>query len=146
MADWPRTLAWAGAGVALAAVVTGIAVAMWPRPAPLDREGLPSCPPSALEHLLADDAVACWFEDAELGPWRATSAVQVRDMIIVHVDGASRLVADVVARRLIEQHRATAAEILVYARQAGPPRSGATIRRARWTPRAGLQVDEFLVP
>jgi hypothetical protein len=106
-----------------------------------DVRGIPRCPAAAEADLLGTPALECWFE-ASRGLWRTTYRVFVHSVLLVHVEAASLLDAEEIARRFVDQQGGTFREVDVYVVGGPGDRSGVT-RRVIWTPAAGYAILDF---
>jgi hypothetical protein len=103
--------------------------------------GIPSCPDAADGHLLAADALQCWFA-APHGRWRTLNHQSHLEALVVEVEAQDLRDAVAIAQRVVADPMAGAfSEILVYV--ARPQRGEARIRRVRWTRGGRFETLDF---
>jgi len=102
--------------------------------------GIRSCPEAALSHLLAPDALQCWFT-ASHGRWRTLSHESHYAVLVVNVEAADIRDAEAIGRQFVGAERQTFSEILVYVHP--EQREGDGMRRVRWTTVGGFETLDF---
>lgn len=103
--------------------------------------GIPSCPDEAGGHLLAADALQCWFA-APHGRWRTLNHQSHLEALVVEVEAQDLRDAVAIAQRVVADPMAAEfSEILVYA--VHPQRGESRVRRVRWTRGGQFETLDF---
>jgi hypothetical protein len=103
--------------------------------------GIPPCPATAKQRLMATDALQCWFT-AQHGRWRLVAHGTHLEALVVDVIVDDLRDAEEIARDFVASESTIYAEVLVYTRVVVPER-GSAMRRVRWTRGGGYDTLEF---
>lgn len=102
---------------------------------------IPRCPRGEVDNYLSPSTQQCWF-DSPRGRWRTLGHELHYYSLVVEVEATSFADADEIARRFVKRHGKRFTEIMVYVQEESALHTS-TIRRVRWTRRAGFDTLEF---